>query len=155
MSERANFVFRYQSSPLSKYDILFQYINEQKETSKKDFLLPCLSSFWMPLAYASCSDISEEQIKQEARYCIYKLKLHIQFLEDRFGINNNNSYLVPSEGIKNTNSICLDKTPEDNEQDLSLDDEISKDKWRDLSQFQDFQDVSSIFNVDLTKFNQS
>ena len=143
MSERASFTFRYQPPSFSKYEILLNYINEEKEMTKKEFILNSLSSLWMPFAYSSCSNISEKELKQHTLFAIYKLKLHIQLLENTFEINSNNSYKVSPQPIENG-----DEVSEDNEQDLSVVDETedNNDDFLEIQDFQD-QDVDNIFKL--------
>lgn len=86
-SEQVNFVFRHQPKKASKYGVLLTYINEDgTEMTRRDRLLHPAAAFWLPFAYQHCTNSSLKELQQLARSAIYQLKLHIQYLEDSFGL---------------------------------------------------------------------
>ena len=94
-SEQINFVFRHQPKKTSKYGVLLTYSNtDGADLTRSERMLHPVAAFWLPFAYQHCTNASEQEIQQLARGAIYQLKLHIQYLEDSFGLNGNP---VPSE----------------------------------------------------------
>jgi hypothetical protein len=88
-SEQVNFVFRHQPKKTSKYGVLLTYINEDEaDMTRCDRFLHPVAAFWLPFAYQHCTDASVKEIQQLARSAVYQLKLHIQYLEDSFGLNS-------------------------------------------------------------------
>jgi hypothetical protein len=86
-SEQVNFVFRHQPKKSSKYGVLLTYINaDGAEMTRSDRLLHPAAAFWLPFAYQHCTDVSSTELQQLARSAVYQLKLHIQYLEDSFGL---------------------------------------------------------------------
>jgi hypothetical protein len=91
-SEQVNFVFRHQPKKTSKYGVLLTYINEDEaDMTRCDRFLHPVAAFWLPFAYQHCTDASVKEIQQLARSAVYQLKLHIQYLEDSFGLNGNSA----------------------------------------------------------------
>lgn len=92
-SEQVNFVFRHQPKRKSKYGVLLTYICEDSaEMTRSERILHPVAAFWLPFAYKHCSDASLSEVQQMARSAIYQLKLHIQYLEESFGLN---SHVLP------------------------------------------------------------
>lgn len=88
-SEQVNFVFRYQPKRKSKYGVLLTYICEDDaDMTRSERILHPVAAFWLPFAYKHCSDASLTEVQQMARSAVYQLKLHIQYLEDSFGLNS-------------------------------------------------------------------
>jgi hypothetical protein len=88
-SEQVNFVFRHQPKKTSKYGVLLTYINQDgADMTRCDRFLHPVAAFWLPFAYQHCTDSSAGEIQQLARSAVYQLKLHIQYLEDSFGLNS-------------------------------------------------------------------
>ena len=88
-SEQVNFVFRHQPKKTSKYGVLLTYINQDEaDMTRCERMLHPVAAFWLPFAYQHCTDASVKEIQQLARSAVYQLKLHIQYLEDSFGLNS-------------------------------------------------------------------
>jgi hypothetical protein len=95
-SKQVNFVFRHQPKKMSKYGVLLTYINQDRaEMTRSERLLHPLAAFWLPFAYQHCTNASLKELQQLARSAIYQLKLHIQYLEESFGLIT--SPTVPQE----------------------------------------------------------
>jgi hypothetical protein len=91
-SEQVNFVFRHQPKKSSKYGVLLTYINQDgADMTRCERMLHPVAAFWLPFAYQHCTDASIKEIEQLARSAVYQLKLHIQYLEDSFGLNGNSA----------------------------------------------------------------
>ena len=89
-SEQFNFVFRHQPKKTSKYGVLLSYINENgADMTRSERMLHPVAAFWLPFAYKSRTNASLKEVQQLARSAVYQLKLHIQYLEDSFGLNGN------------------------------------------------------------------
>ncbi|WP_245927785.1 hypothetical protein, partial [Aphanothece hegewaldii] len=56
--------------------------------SRSDRILHPVAAFWLPFAYKHCSNASPPEVQQIARSAVYQLKLHIQYLEDSFGLSS-------------------------------------------------------------------
>ena len=97
-SDKVNFVFRQQPKKTSKYGILLTYINKDEiNLTRCDRILQPMSAFWLPFAYQQATDLCLEELQQIARSSIYQLKLHIQYLEDSFGLNTLPISLEPTQ----------------------------------------------------------
>ena len=97
-SNKVNFVFRQQPKKTSKYSILLTYINQNEvNLTRRDRILQPMSAFWLPFAYQQATDLCLEELQQIARSSIYQLKLHIQYLEDSFGLNTLPISLEPTQ----------------------------------------------------------
>jgi hypothetical protein len=95
---KVNFVFRQQPKKTSKYGILLTYINQDEiNLTRSDRILQPMSAFWLPFAYQRATDLCLEELQQIARSSIYQLKLHIQYLEDSFGLNTLPISLEPTQ----------------------------------------------------------
>lgn len=89
-SEQVNFVFRHQPKKASKYGVLLTYINEDGAgMTRCERMLHPVAAFWLPFAYQHCTNASLKEIQQLTRSAVYQLKLHIQYLEDSFGLREN------------------------------------------------------------------
>jgi hypothetical protein len=87
-SEKINFVFRQQPPKSSKYGILLTYITEnQADMTRNERILHPTSLFWLPFAYQKETNLSQQELQQLARSCVYQLKLHIHYLEESFELN--------------------------------------------------------------------
>ncbi len=95
-SEQVNFVFRHQPKKSSKSGLLLSYINaDGADMTRSERVMRPLAAFWLPYAYQHCSKASWEELQQLARAAVYQLKLHIQYLEDSFGLNGNSALSKP------------------------------------------------------------
>ncbi len=95
-SEQVNFVFRHQPKKSSKSGLLLSYINaDGADMTRSERVMRPLAAFWLPFAYQHCSKASREELQQLARAAVYQLKLHIQYLEDSFGLNGNSALSEP------------------------------------------------------------
>ena len=135
-SEQVNFVYRHQPKKTSKHGILLTYLKEDEaEFSLKERMLNPLVAFWLPFAYQQCTNVSEQELQQLARSSIYQLKLHIQYLEDSFGLNESqilmnqqaNPNQMKSNGFVNngsSNGLPNREYLEEPEEDFSDEDDI-------------------------------
>ena len=95
-SEQVNFVFRHQPKKSSKSGLLLSYINaDGADMTRSERVMRPLAAFWLPFAYQHFSEASWEELQQLARAAVYQLKLHIQYLEDSFGLNGNSALSEP------------------------------------------------------------
>ena len=95
-SEQVNFVFRHQPKKSSKSGLLLSYINaDGADMTRSERVMRPLAAFWLPFAYQHYSKASREELQQLARAAVYQLKLHIQYLEDSFGLNGNSALSKP------------------------------------------------------------
>ena len=88
-TELVKFFFHSKPEKLSINGILLTYLNQNRANiiKKSELILHSLSAFWLPFAYKSCTDISEEEIQKIAISSIYRLKSHIQLLENSFDLD--------------------------------------------------------------------
>ena len=97
-SEQVNFVFRHQPKKSSKSGLLLSYINaDRADMTRSERVMRPLAAFWLPFAYQhySKAKASRDELQQLARAAVYQLKLHIQYLEDSFGLNGNSPLSEP------------------------------------------------------------
>ncbi|WP_013320613.1 hypothetical protein [Gloeothece verrucosa] len=100
-SEQFNFVFRHQPKRTSKYGILLTYINQDgADLTRCERMLHPVAAFWLPFAYQNCTDASSSELQQLARSAVYQLKLHIHYLENSFGLNDDSSALEPTQKLE-------------------------------------------------------
>jgi hypothetical protein len=127
--EQVNFIFRLQPKKNSKYGVLLTYMNEdESELPRHERMLNPISAFWLPFAYQQCTTASHKEIQQLARSAVYQLKLHIQYIEDSFGLQ--------------TSSISLEET-QSHSQGLFSNDWHEKDY---LEATEDFSQEDDILN---------
>lgn len=87
--EQVNFIFRLQPKKDSKYGVLLTYINEEEEEMPRhERMLHPISAFWLPFAYQQYTNTSTKELQKMARFAIYQLKLHIQYLEYSFELHH-------------------------------------------------------------------
>ncbi len=104
-SEQVNFVFRHQPKKSSKSGLLLSYINaDGADMTRSERVMRPLAAFWLPFAYQHCSKASRDELQQLARAAVYQLKLHIQYLEDSFGLNGNSPLSEPIQVEAKDNS---------------------------------------------------
>lgn len=121
-SEQVNFVFRHQPKKSSKYGVLLTYINQDSANMTRcERVLRPLAAFWLPFAYQHCTEASWQEVQQLARSAVYQLKLHVQYLEDSFGLN---SYQTLPEITQAGNE------------------KISANGWRESQNFDQIEDFS-------------
>jgi hypothetical protein len=82
-----------------------------KETlafTERDKLFSALVPYWLPFAMrnAGCSD---EELKQCAKNAVYRLKLHISYLIESFGLDLEDAVLPPATATKPVSPVT--KTP--------------------------------------------
>jgi hypothetical protein len=121
-SEQVNFVFRHQPKKTSKYGVLLTYINQDgADMTRCDRLLHPVAAFWLPFAYQHCTEASWQEVQQLARSAVYQLKLHVQYLEDSFGLNS---------------SMAVSEVTQTQEK------QIFANGWRDSQNFDEIEDFS-------------
>jgi hypothetical protein len=119
-SNKVNFVFRQQLPKSSKYGILLTYISEnQVDMTRSERILHPTSVFWLPFAYQKVTNLSQQELQQLARSCVYQLKLHIHYLEESFGLKT-----IPSSLEKTQVNVPELSTAHEDEQDSE---EITED----------------------------
>ncbi|MEG3437858.1 hypothetical protein V0288_12090 [Pannus brasiliensis CCIBt3594] len=95
--QQVSFHFRYQPKKESRHGILVSYLKEDEGgLTRHQRVLQPIAAFWLPFAYQAMTDSSSAQIRQIARSSIYQLKLHIQYLEESFGLGGNSEDFDPS-----------------------------------------------------------
>lgn len=86
MSERLQYRFSLKKEPTNM--ALINFLRQDDETGARDKLLSALFSYWLPFALKADGNHSELELKQYARYAIYKLKLHIAYLGEEFFLDD-------------------------------------------------------------------
>jgi hypothetical protein len=83
MLEDFEFRLRTRTRKESSEAIILSYLNS-KDTlyPPKDMVMIALMSYWLPLAYQSLGKGAKENLNQNIRACIYRLKLHLQYLQE-------------------------------------------------------------------------
>ena len=84
----SDFEFRLRTrfEPESPEAILINYLNSKATVyPSKDMAMIALMSYWMPLAYRSTGKASPDRLEQSLRDCIYRLQLHLQYLQAMLG----------------------------------------------------------------------
>ncbi|WP_242053760.1 hypothetical protein [Nostoc parmelioides] len=86
----------------------FLKAKENLVLSERDKLFSALSAYWLPFAMrnAGCSD---EELKQSAKNAVYRLKLHISYLVESFGLDLEDAVLQPATATKPIRPVT--KTP--------------------------------------------
>ncbi|BAY80494.1 hypothetical protein NIES25_69820 (plasmid) [Nostoc linckia NIES-25] len=76
----------FQESPEA---ILLNYLNSKATLyPSKDMAMIALMSYWLPLAYRTAGQGARENLEQSIKDCIYRLKLHQQYLQEMLaGVN--------------------------------------------------------------------
>lgn len=88
MGKRIDYRFRALISVGSTDEILVKYLRSKDlELSEKNMVLWAAAAYWLPLALQK-HGCSNGQLKQNARTAIYKLRQHINFLAQTFGLEN-------------------------------------------------------------------
>lgn len=66
--------------------IVLNYLNSRQTLyPSKDMALIALMSYWLPLAYRDDEMRSQESLNRVIRNSIYRLKLHLQYLQQMLG----------------------------------------------------------------------
>jgi hypothetical protein len=79
---------------------------EKADMTRSDRLLHPAAAFWLPFAYQHCTEASWQEVQQLARSAVYQLKLHVQYLEDCFGLNSSSAV---SEVTLYAKILCMSK----------------------------------------------
>lgn len=81
--EDLEFRLRTRTFQESQEAILINYLNS-KDTlyPSKDMAMIALMSYWLPLAYRAAGQGTKENLEQSIKNCIYRLKLHQQYLQE-------------------------------------------------------------------------
>ncbi len=89
MSKRIDYRFRALIPVGSADEALVKYLRSKDlEVSEKNMVLWAAAAYWLPLAFQKSGCYSAGQLKQSARTAIYKLRQHIIFLAQTFGLEN-------------------------------------------------------------------
>ena len=86
MLENLEFRLRTRVQQESPEAILLSYLNS-KDTlyPAKDMVMIALTSYWLPLAYQAVGKGNKQKLEPHIRSCIYRLKLHQQYLQEMLG----------------------------------------------------------------------
>jgi 23S rRNA A2030 N6-methylase RlmJ len=102
--------------------VLLTYINQDSaDMTRCERVLRPLAAFWLPFAYQHCTDASWQEVQQLARSAVYQLKLHVQYLEDSFGLNSSPTLLEVTQ---------------------TQEEQISANGWHDSQNFDQIEDFS-------------
>lgn len=96
--------------------------------TEKDRVFSALSAYWLPIALKDEGTLSDQQLKQYARNAIYKLKLHISYLVETFGLEDIELPMSATKKVQLQQPATISLEPDESsfeEQDLSVSD--SKD----------------------------
>ncbi len=86
MLEDTEFRVRARVEPNSPEAIVLNYLNSRQTLyPSKDMALIALMSYWLPLAYRDDEMRSQESLNRVIRNSIYRLKLHLQYLQQMLG----------------------------------------------------------------------
>ena len=89
MSNRIDYRFRTLVNADSQDAVLIKYLRSpDPEFTEKDMILWATSAYWLPLALREQGSCSVQQLKQSARTSIYKLRQHINYLAQTFGLES-------------------------------------------------------------------
>lgn len=89
MGKRIDYRFRALITVGSADETLVKYLRSKDlELSEKNMVLWAAAAYWLPLAFQKSGCYSAGQLKQSARTAIYKLRQHIIFLAQTFGLEN-------------------------------------------------------------------
>lgn len=87
MPSRIDYRFRAMVNADSQDGALVRYLRSRdSEFSEKDMVLWATAAYWLPLALREQKNCSTQQLKQSARTSIYKLRQHINYLAQVFGL---------------------------------------------------------------------
>jgi hypothetical protein len=100
---------------------------KDKETlafTEKDKLFSAIAAYWLPFAMrnAGCSD---RESKQYAKNAVYRLKLHISYLIESFGLDLEDAVLQPIPATQPISPVT--KTPQVDNSQLSTAQEVADD----------------------------
>ena len=106
MPNRIDYRFRAVFRADSQEAILVKYLRDKNsEFSEKDMILWATAAYWLPLALKQQGSYSAQQLKQSARTSIYKLRQHINYLVQTFGIEAEVSAMVMESALPQANRI--------------------------------------------------
>ncbi|QLE59909.1 hypothetical protein [Nostoc sp. TCL26-01] len=81
--EDLEFRLRTRTFPDTSEAILLNYLNSKATLyPSKDMAMIALMSYWLPLAYRAAGYGAKENLEQSIKDCIYRLKLHQQYLQE-------------------------------------------------------------------------
>ncbi|GFE72302.1 hypothetical protein CFPU101_49120 [Chroococcus sp. FPU101] len=107
------------------------YICEDNaEMTRSDRILHPVAAFWLPFAYKHCSNASLSEVQQMARSAVYQLKLHIQYLEDSFGLSSHS---------------VLSETTQAKDKEFSSNGKENFEPFLDVEDFSEEDDILSQF----------
>ena len=106
MPSRIDYRFRAVVSADSQEAILVKYLRDKNsEFSEKDMILWATAAYWLPLALKQQGSYSASLLKQSARTSIYKLRQHINYLAQTFGLESEVSAMSMSSASPQANRI--------------------------------------------------
>ncbi|MBD2241215.1 hypothetical protein H6G35_32290 [Aulosira sp. FACHB-113] len=89
MLEDLEFRLRTRTLRDSSEAILLNYLNSKATLyPSKDMAMIALMSYWLPLAYRAAGQVAKENLEQSIKDCIYRLKLHQQYLQEMLAGGN-------------------------------------------------------------------
>jgi hypothetical protein len=107
MPNRIDYRFRTLVNADSQDAVLIKYLRSpDPEFTEKEMILWASSAYWLPLALREQGSCSVQQLKQSARTSIYKLRQHINYLAQTFGLEGEVAAIPIELPLPQANSSC-------------------------------------------------
>jgi len=115
MSKRVPYRFRTDIDVESVDAILTNFLRSKDTViTEKEKVIGATRAYWLPFALKEKGEYSSEQLKQHARTAIYKLRMHIDYLAENFGLLDEAEQTISDDNSFSTKSLMSPEavTPE-------------------------------------------
>ncbi|WP_341531423.1 hypothetical protein WKK05_37580 (plasmid) [Nostoc sp. UHCC 0302] len=106
MSKRVPYRFRTDIDVESLDGILTNFLRSKDAAiTEKEKVIGATRAYWLPFALKEKGEYSDDQLKQHARAAIYKLRMHINYLAENFGLLDEGEQAIESEQFLSNYSL--------------------------------------------------
>ncbi|MBD6621294.1 hypothetical protein FNW02_37825 [Komarekiella sp. 'clone 1'] len=106
MSKRVPYRFRTDIDVESLDGILTNFLRSKNAAiTEKEKVIGATRAYWLPFALKEKGEYSDEQLKQYARAAIYKLRMHINYLAENFGLLDEGEQAISNDKFLSTKSL--------------------------------------------------
>lgn len=116
LKKRVEYYFRVALGIGGMTEVLADFLkNKDTLLTEKEKVIGAASAFWLPFALMHKGGYSDSYLKQCAREAIYKLRMHINYLAESFGLDARELWVMPTQHIVQTQGHIskLDSQPKE------------------------------------------
>ncbi|MBD2451141.1 hypothetical protein H6G76_29225 [Nostoc sp. FACHB-152] len=108
LNKRVEYCFRVAVGIGGMTKVLADFLKDRNTLlTEKEKMVNAAAAFWLPFALLHKGDYSQALLQQSAREAIYKLRMHINYIAETFGLENPDQTLIPVGSITTTKEATV------------------------------------------------